>query len=435
MCELWQTKVLGLKFGEQLVVAVCSYSTIKKIFENKTFNARPKNFFGKLRTIGKEPGITCAEGRVWVNQRQFIVRHLRDIGLGKEIMETKISEKLEDTVDEITKNCEAVEVGKLLQHAVINLIWFLTAGTCIEKNDLQFLRLLNLLERRSKVFDMSGGLLSQFPWLRFIVPEKIGYNLIINLNAELKQFLMQTIDEHHRNWTEGNESDLMYSFISKMKESDSSLRFTNDQLLMICLDLFVAGAHSTSNSLDYTFLMMLMHSDVQKKVQAELDSNFDVGHKFKYKDRHKVPYVQAVLLEVQRYCSVVPIASRRAFEDTTLEDYYIPKDTTVLINLHAVLMSKEIWGDPQVFRPERFLDEKGQLTVTEQFLPFSMGRRRCLGEAFAKAFLFMFFTEILQQFTISLVKSTDAPELTPSQGILSFPQKYLAKFSRRLVKN
>lgn len=40
---------------------------------------------------------------------------------------------------------------------------------------------------------------------------------------------------------------------------------------MVCLDLFLAGSQTTSNSLDFAFLMMLANPKMQKKVQTELD--------------------------------------------------------------------------------------------------------------------------------------------------------------------
>lgn len=49
------------------------------------------------------------------------------------------------------------------------------------------------------------------------------------------------------------------------------LSFTVDQLIIVCLDLFIAGSQTTSNSLDFAFLMMLAHPEMQRKVQAELD--------------------------------------------------------------------------------------------------------------------------------------------------------------------
>ncbi|KAK5640624.1 hypothetical protein RI129_011435 [Pyrocoelia pectoralis] len=431
MCKHWNTDVLGLKVGEQLLIAVCKYPLIKKMLDNEIYNARPNNFFGKLRTIGSGPGITCAEGKLWLEQKRFIVRHLHDIGLGKEIMEEKIRDEIEEIAYAIDEQNGEIEIGRHVQLAVINLIWFLVAGTRIKKDDVQFVRLLELLEQRSKAFDMAGGKLSHFPWLRFIAPQAVGYNLIKGLNVELKEFLMESIEDHQRSWVEGNESDLMYSFITQMKSEEGlSSNFTKDQLLMVCLDLFVAGAHSTSSTLDYAFLMMLLHDDIQMKVQAVLDSNFPKDHKFTYPDWRKIPYIQAVLLEVQRYCSVIPIASRRVYKDVVLEGYKIPKDTTVLLNLQSVLMDKSIWGDPEVFRPDRFLDDD-RVTTHDEFVPFSTGRRRCLGEPFARTCLFIFFVEILRKYSIVPVKNKPLPTATPSPGIISLPQRYTAQFMRR----
>lgn len=49
---------------------------------------------------------------------------------------------------------------------------------------------IKLMETRAQVFDMMGGLISAFPWIRYIAPEFSGYNLLCTLNKELKDFLM-----------------------------------------------------------------------------------------------------------------------------------------------------------------------------------------------------------------------------------------------------
>lgn len=37
---------------------------------------------------------------------------------------------------------------------------------------------------------MAGGLLNQFPWIRYIAPDWSGYQLLTSLNAEMKKFLL-----------------------------------------------------------------------------------------------------------------------------------------------------------------------------------------------------------------------------------------------------
>lgn len=49
------------------------------------------------------------------------------------------------------------------------------------------------------------------------------------------------------------------------------------------------------------------------------------------------------------------------------------QDTTVLVSLYCVLMDKEDWGDPDTFRPERFLDKKGNIIQDDWLIPFGLG--------------------------------------------------------------
>ena len=91
--------------------------------------------------------------------------------------------------------------------------------------------------------------------------------------------------------------------------------------------------------------------------------------------------------------------------------YRIPKNTVILANLRDAHHNKEYWGDPEVFRPERFIDESGNKIIKhEAFMPFSAGKRACLGESLAKDTLFLFFTYLLQKFRIE--KEPNVPPLS-----------------------
>lgn len=55
----------------------------------------------------------------------------------------------------------------------------------------------------------------------------------------------------------------------------------------------------------------------------------------------------------------------------------------VLSNLTALHRDPSEWTTPDTFNPEHFL-ENGQFKKRESFLPFSMGKRACLGEQLAR---------------------------------------------------
>jgi cytochrome P450 len=69
-----------------------------------------------------------------------------------------------------------------------------------------------------------------------------------------------------------------------------------------------------------------------------------------------------------------------------------------LANLESEHMDPKTWGDPDCFRPERFLDKTGDLVCTENVIPFSLGKRSCLGEQLARQEIFLFLSRLLQQF-------------------------------------
>ena len=145
---------------------------------------------------------------------------------------------------------------------------------------------------------------------------------------------------------------------------------------------------------------MTRYPEVQERIHEELDRVIGKARRPQLLDRNYLPFSCAVVLEVQRYASILPLGVSHVSEvDVTLGDLTIPSGTRVGL-LMSELLKGDHWGDGDTFRPDRFLDEEGKSKTDEWLVPFSIGRRQCLGETLAKAELFLFFTGILQQFVI-----------------------------------
>ena len=87
------------------------------------------------------------------------------------------------------------------------------------------------------------------------------------------------------------------------------------------------------------------------------------------------------------------------------------------------------------FRPERFLDKDGKLgPKPENWLPFSAGRRVCLGEMVAKPELHLIFACLMQRFNWSLENGKQA-DIYPDGGFFELePKPHLMVISERKPK-
>lgn len=122
-------------------------------------------------------------------------------------------------------------------------------------------------------------------------------------------------------------------------------------------------------------MYMIHNRRVCDLVQMELDAVIGRKRFPTLQDRCHLPYVEAVLSEIQRISNVAPLAiAHRSTEDAQFRQFVIPKDTIVLVSLYSVNMDKEYWEDPEIFRPERFLNANGEyIPHAEQFFPFGLG--------------------------------------------------------------
>lgn len=88
----------------------------------------------------------------------------------------------------------------------------------------------------------------------------------------------------------------------------------------------------------------------------------------------RLPYLQATLAEVVRMGNVGPTSiPHRAMNDTTLLGYNIKKNSILVANLMSAHMDENYWGDPETFRPERFINDNGEYFDDPWLMPFGLG--------------------------------------------------------------
>ncbi|KAK7473443.1 hypothetical protein BaRGS_00035319 [Batillaria attramentaria] len=163
-------------------------------------------------------------------------------------------------------------------------------------------------------------------------------------------------------------------------------------------------------------LFFIHYPDVMKNIQAEIDEV--VGPRWpRLEDRRRCNYTEAAILEALRTFTLLPFGVDHVVrEDVQFRGFTIPKDTQVLPSLWCINNAEEVWGDPDTFRPERFLDDKGELLeathpVRQQLMIFGAGKRACPGESFARARIFLYVSTLLQRFDILPPEGEKLPPL------------------------
>uniref|UniRef100_A0A2I3SKD3 Cytochrome P450 family 2 subfamily B member 6 n=1 Tax=Pan troglodytes TaxID=9598 RepID=A0A2I3SKD3_PANTR len=149
-------------------------------------------------------------------------------------------------------------------------------------------------------------------------------------------------------------------------------------------------------------------------------------------DRAKMPYTEAVIHEIQRFADLLPMGVPHIGMAISFDLVILPQDTEVFLILSTALRDPHYFEKPDAFNPDHFLDANGALKKNEAFIPFSLGKRICLGEGITRAELFLFFTTILQNFSVASPVAPEDIDLTPQEcGVGKIPPTYQICFLPR----
>ncbi|CAL8123393.1 unnamed protein product [Orchesella dallaii] len=105
--------------------------------------------------------------------------------------------------------------------------------------------------------------------------------------------------------------------------------------------------------------------------------------------------------------------------------YHLPKGLLLIPNMYHVYHDKKIWGDPENFRPERFLNEdESRVIRSDSLVAFQPGKRQCLGEPLAKDVLFLYVAKIFQNLHAFPDPGNPKPNFDYDDGIVLIANPY-----------
>ncbi|KAK7449185.1 hypothetical protein VKT23_013331 [Stygiomarasmius scandens] len=218
----------------------------------------------------------------------------------------------------------------------------------------------------------------------------------------------------------------------RLNNSPSAL--SEDVIKSLAAVVYAAGSDTNLASITSFILAMVIHQDVQKKIQAELDSVLGGERLPEFSDKEHLPYLWNVLREVMRWLVVFPFAiPHRAMAADTYNGYYIPKDATVLGNSWALLHDPEVYPDPETFNPDRYNSKNVPDPI--DYAVFGFGRRSCSGKNMALDTVWIAMATVLAVYDIKKPIDANGKEVTPKvefrRSTINHPAPFECSFKPR----
>ncbi|XP_029136943.2 cytochrome P450 2J4-like isoform X1 [Labrus bergylta] len=418
-------KIFSLRLFGGRVVVINGYKLVREALVQKGEDYVDRPVIPIFCAMMGDKGLVMSNSNPWKQQRRFALHTLRNFGVGKKTLEPSIQQESQYLTEAFANHKgQPMNAQPLIISAVSNIINCLVFGHRYEYTDKKY---LSILQDFKEVVFLQGSssvqIYNTFPWLMKWLPG--SHNKILTMFKRIVDFVEIKVKEHRDSLDPSSPRDYIDCFLTEMGERDEKdSSFDIENLCSCTLDLFGAGTETTTTTLHWGLLYMIYYPQIQERVQAEIDAVIGSSRAPSLNDKEDMPYTNAVVHEIQRMANIIPLnVARMATKDTTLDKYTIPKGTIIMPTLNSVLHDETMWETPHSFNPQHFLDRDGQFRKREAFLPFSAGKRVCIGEPLAKMEIFLFFTSLLQRFSFSAADG-EQPSLDFVLGFTRSPKPY-----------
>ncbi|XP_077863305.1 steroid 17-alpha-hydroxylase/17,20 lyase-like [Saccoglossus kowalevskii] len=430
--------VFSLQLGPQVAIVLCDHVAIRDAFVKQApcFSGRPYVY-----SISQFSRNNCGIAFGNISPEWSYHKKLASIAIHTNIhsnnkhdtatsTEEKILEEIAHLVEVLkTKKDTPVDISQDLCLSVINVICHMTFNQRYQLNDPEF---QTILRDNRQFIDLltPGDPVDIFPILKMFPNKRL--RLIEELVTRRDELFQKKFRDHLSTFDPNNIRDITDSLLKAMQDCDDNGNTLNeDMILMTMWEIFTGGFQTISETLKWAYAYLISNPEVQENICLEMKRI--IGDRpLRWTDKPCLPYLNATILEILRCSSVSSMnAPHCTTHDTTYRGYNIPKDTMVMCNLWWVHHDPKYWKEPFKFEPGRFLNEEGEVIIPQSFLPFSTGRRMCLGEQLAKMQMFLFVGCLVQSFRFQEVPGESYPDLEPESGMFRLVKPYKTVISKR----
>lgn len=395
--------IYSIRMGMWPTVVISGKEAFKAALSMEEFSDRPLFFINRL-IGGPVKGLVFGKYNPrWVLHRKIAGNALKMFtGTRNNPITEMVQEQAQDLVNEFLEHHgEAFDPCESISFSVGSVIYQVVYGRGRKAKEDKQLSYLIRNFGDFKNFTRAGNPFDVMPYMAFMMPWK--YKGILTILFRMGKLAAKKIAYHKKDYDADHLRDaadgLLHATESYSAEEKRKAGLTSKMIMETVHDYIGAGFDTVASTLTWAFMYLAENPEVQAKARAELD-NVLGSRTVTIQDRAKLPYVEAVMLEVLRTSATLPMCVPHGTTcDVTFRGYNIPKDTVVFFDLYGTSFDPDLWENPDEFNPERFLNVDGTLDQAKVDLSvaFGFGKRRCLGEGLARLEVFLFLVNVLQR--------------------------------------
>ncbi|XP_054161142.1 steroid 17-alpha-hydroxylase/17,20 lyase-like [Oppia nitens] len=442
--------------GSQPIVYVCNYELATEVYRNNVFAGRPIVHTEFTRPSDDKIGILFTDyGEAYKSLKRVGLTAINKFA-GNDRLVDVVVDCVDSMVETIVKR-EGID-KPFVPNEYISMIFLNILSSCAWGQSYNFddpeLKLMRYfihdfaLETNDKLKQWEGSALFRFLDRKLIAKQ-------LQTMSDHQNLMIEKFVNHYIDYNQEIDRDFCDAFISAKNDAINSggkagggsgagaaQYLTDANLTMSIYDMFIAGAEGTEMTFRWLTLFMAYYPAMQSRLRQEVDTV--IGDRLpRHEDKHQCHYTMAFISEILRYRTIVSdgeLHKVRA-DNTKLGNHIIPKDTIVRVYQGIVMKNDDTnyWTRGLDFLPERFLDplDGHYRKPSPAYNPFGSGARKCVGERFAYAEIFLVLVRLLQRtnrYDIVL-DSNDGVGINPAINDFCVPFDFAIRFRHKKLIN
>lgn len=185
-----------------------------------------------------------------------------------------------------------------------------------------------------------------------------------------------------RHLAAGATFDDIASSIIGAKDPQGGAAFTREELIDQLGVFFLAGHETTASALTWAVFIAAMRPEVADRMEAEVAQGASDAP-ITFEQTRNLTFARNVFRETLRLYPPITFLPRVALKPVKFGRYQLRRGSMVMIAPWVVHRHSRLWKNPHAFDPDRFLPEREHEMTPGAYIPFGIGRRVCVGAAFA----------------------------------------------------